>query len=379
MLLKDIPGLAEEKQHLLDSVHRGRNSHAQLFHGRSGTASFALALAYAQYLACENPREDDSCGLCSACKQFEKLSYPDLHFSFPFSRVAGAPRTLNCEYFQKDWINFISEHTIFELSDWLNNLDVSNKQAQINVDESARIIQKLTLKSYAGKSKFLIIYLPEYLHGSAANKLLKTLEEPSGDSLIILVSEDPEKLLQTITSRCQKLYIPRPKEKELVQYLESQGLSSVSAQSAASVSEGNIVHALKIAEDSERYLNYGQLFQNWMRGCYSAKVKEIFAFVDEFNALDKESQKEALRFFLQTLQIAFKAKTEATGPSHPIYERLSFKLAGFASVLHPKNAKMALEVLDKAIFDISRNGNVKIILSDASFKFSNLLRIKEEA
>lgn len=376
MLLKDIPGLYEEKKHLLDSVRRGRNSHAQLFHGRSGTASFALALAYAQYLACENPGEDDSCGECGSCKQFEKLSYPDLHFSFPFARVAGAPTNLNCDFFLKDWLHFISERPIFELGDWLSNLEVSNKQAQINVHESSRIIQKLNLKSYAGKAKFLIIYLPEYLHPSAANKLLKTLEEPSGDSIILLISEDPEKLLQTITSRCQKLYIPRPKESELIDYLEARGLSRESAQNAASVAEGNLVHALKIAEDSERYLQYGALFQNWMRGCYSAKVQEIFAFVDEFNALDKESQKEALRFFLQTLQIALGAKVKSEKALHPIYQKLAFKLDGFASVLHLKNASMALEVLDKAIYDISRNGNVKIIISDASFKFSNLLRIK---
>ncbi len=377
MLLKDIPGLVDEKKHLLDSVHRGRNSHAQLFHGRSGTASFGLALAYAQYLACENRSEEDSCGHCSACIQFNKLSYPDLHFSFPFARVAGAPKTLNCDFFLKDWLNFISENPVFELGDWLATLDVSNKQAQINVDESARIIQKLNLKPYAGKAKFLLIYLPEHLHPSASNKLLKTLEEPSGDSIILLISEDPEKLLQTITSRCQKIYIPRPKEADLIPYLENRGIPHESAVNAASVAEGNLVHALKIAADSERYLQYGQLFQNWMRGCYSAKVNEIFAFVDEFNTLDKESQKEALRFFLQTLQIAFGAKIKSEPAQHPIYKKLSFKLDGFASVLHSVNASMALEVLDKAIYDISRNGNVKIILSDASFKFSNLLRIKE--
>ena len=315
--------------------------------------------------------------MCTSCLQFEKLSYPDLHFSFPFARVAGAPRTLDCDFFMKDWMEFISQNTVFELGDWLQNLDVSNKQAQINVDESARIIQKLNLKAYSGKAKFLLIYLPEYLHPSAANKLLKTLEEPSGDSIIILISEDAEKLLQTITSRCQKLYIPRPSSKDLFEFLSRRGLDAEHAESAITVAEGNIVQAQKIAEDSERYLAFGQLFQNWMRGCYSAKVKEIFAFVDEFNALDKEAQKESLRFFMQTLQIAFGAKTLGNSAQHPIYQRLNFKLDGFASVLHQVNAKMALETLDKAIYDISRNGNVKIIMSDASFKFSNLLRIKE--
>ena len=122
MLLKDVPGLHEEKAHLLESIQRGRNGHAQLFHGRSGTAAFGLALAYAQYLACDNPSPEDSCGVCTSCLQFEKLSYPDLHFSFPFARVAGAPRTLDCDFFMKDWMEFISQNTVFELGDWLLNL-----------------------------------------------------------------------------------------------------------------------------------------------------------------------------------------------------------------------------------------------------------------
>lgn len=377
MLLKDVPGLDAEKNKLLDSVRRAHNSHAQLFYGLSGTASFSLAIAYAQYLACKEPGETDSCGQCNHCKQFQKLSYPDLHFSFPFARVAGAPRELNCEYFQKEWLQFISTRKVFSLNDWLNELEVANKQAQINVDEAARLIQKLSLKSYSGGPKFIIIYLPEYLHPSAANKLLKTLEEPSANSLIILVSENPERLLKTITSRCQKLYVPRAKESEVRQFLIDHQVPESEAKTAASVSEGQLDQALKIAQDSSRYTLFGQLFQNWMRGCYSAKVREIFTFVDEFSALDRESQKEALRFFLQTLEIAFSKPRRGLMVTHPIYENLSFKLNGFSSVLHTANSKMALEVLEKAIHDISRNGNVKVILSDASFKFSNILRIKE--
>lgn len=376
MLLKDVPGLSAEKGKLLDSVHRKHNSHAQLFYGLSGTASLALALGYAQYLACKNPSESDSCGECNHCKQFQKLTYPDLHFSFPFARVAGAPRDLNCEYFQKDWFEFLGKQKVFHLNDWLNQLDIANKQAQINVDEAARIISKLNLKSYSGGPKFVILYLPEYLHPSAANKLLKTLEEPSPQSIIILVSENPEKLLKTITSRCQKLYIPQATTKEIEAYLIQQGISQQNALTAAAVADGDLVQAIKIAQDSQRYLHFGQLFQNWMRGCYSAKVKEIFTFVDEFASLDRESQKEALSFFIQTLELAFSKPRKGEQLVHPIYQNLSFKLDGFASVLHTINSKMALDVLETAIHDLSRNGNAKVILSDASFKFSNLLRVK---
>lgn len=377
MLLKEVPGLKAEKKKLLDSVKRAHNSHAQLFHGSAGTASYLLALAYAQYLACLEPNDEDSCGNCKHCKQFQKYSYPDLHFSFPFARVAGAPKELNCDYFIKDWIQFITNKPLFNLNDWLYQLDVANKQAQINVDEASRIINKLSLKSYSGGPKFIILYLPEYLHPSAANKLLKTLEEPTDDSIIILISENAERILQTITSRCQKLYIPRANRSDIQEYLLGQGISSSDAERAAAVAENDMVQALKISSHSDRFLKYGELFQNWMRGCYSAKVKEIFTFVDEFCGYDKESQKEALKFFIQTLELAFVAQKKGKPISHPIYQELSFKLDGFASVLHLKNTQLALEVLEKAIHDLKRNGNAKLILSDASFQFSNLLRLKE--
>lgn len=377
MLLKEVPGLLAEKKKLLDSVKRSHNSHAQLFHGPTGTASFSLALAYAQYLACKAPGEGDSCGQCVPCKQFQKLTYPDLHFSFPFARIAGSPRELNCDHFNKDWIDFIKHKPLFHLNDWLGKLDVANKQAQINVDEAARVISKLQLKSYSGGPKFVLLYLPELLHSAAANKLLKTLEEPSPNSIIILISENAERIIQTITSRCQKLHIPRPKTADIQAFLKSRGIEESVANTAATVAENDMVLAMDIAEDSARYVTFGELFQNWMRGCYSAKVKEIFAFADQFTSLDKESQKEALQFFIQTLQIAFTSKQKSKPAHHPVYEKLSFKLDGFASVLHLTNAQMALQVLEDAIHDLRRNGNAKLIISDASFQFSNLLRLKE--
>lgn len=379
MLFNDIPGLKAEKQHLLDSVRHHRVSHAQLFYGHPGTMMLPLALAYCQYLVCKHPKEDDSCGQCSHCQQFSSLNYPDLHFSFPFAKTKNAPTKPDCDFYLRDWHQFVKDNRVFSLNDWLLSLDIEDKQAQINVQEAARIVKKLQLKSYSGSYKFMLLYLPEYLHPSAANKLLKTLEEPSDGSVIILLSEDPDRLLNTITSRCQKLYISQGTEEDITNFLISEGVDENTARQSASLCDRSFSEALHLVSKKERYLEYGQLFMKWMRGCYSAKVVEIFSFVEAFSKLGRQRQKEAIKFFLQTLEIALRGQQEPSALISPIFAELKFKLEGFSSVLHLKNGLLAEQVLNEAHRDISRNGNARIIMSDASFKFSNLLRLKAEA
>jgi len=276
----------------------------------------------------------------------------------------------------REWLDFIKGREYFGVNDWLDYAGLTGKAALINVHEVRRINEKLNYKSYSGGNKFVIIYLPEYLNIAASNKLLKTLEEPSDNSMIFLVSEKPESLLQTITSRCQKVFVPPLQNGDIEDFLISQGVDNETSKISASLSNGSILEALQISKNNQSYIGYALLFQNWMRGCYSAKTREIFTFVDEFAKLGKDQQREALQFFMDTIELSLKAVTRKVEASHPLFNQIGFKLKGFASVLHFKNSKEAYEVLSTANSDLRRNGNVKLIMSDVSFKFSNLLRMK---
>tara|TARA_R110002050_G_scaffold110427_6_gene222655 strand:- start:6305 stop:7438 length:1134 start_codon:yes stop_codon:yes gene_type:complete len=376
MHLKDIPALVDLKEQLIRSAHNNRNGHALLFHGSSAALIFPLVKAYCQFLACKNPLDNDSCGSCSNCIQFSQNSYPDLHYCFPFATKDKAPKSLTADFFMREWMDFIKANNFFGLNDWLDYAGLNGKSALINVLEVRRINEKLNYKSYAGGKKFVIIYLPEYLNISASNKFLKTLEEPSDNSMIFLVSEKPENLLQTITSRCQKVFVPPLSTTAVENFLISQGVDNETSKISASLANGSILEALQISKNNQSYIAYAQLFQNWMRGCYSAKTKEIFTFVDEFAKLGRDQQREALQFFMDTIELSLKAATKGEAATHPLFSQIGFKLTGFASVLHFKNSKEAYDVLSAANTDIRRNGNVKLIMSDVSFKFSNLLRMK---
>jgi len=198
-----IPGQTEIISKLLRSVKEERVSHAQLFTGPAGCGSLALALAYAQFVSCEDKKETDSCGICKSCVKYEKMIHPDLHFVFPVIKGKKTTDPVSDNYID-DWREFVKKSPYFGLNNWLDTIEVGNAQGLIFASEASEIIRKLSLKTFESDFKIMIIWLPEKMHQATANKLLKMIEEPPEKTLFLLVSEEPDKILPTILSRCQK-------------------------------------------------------------------------------------------------------------------------------------------------------------------------------
>src|SRR5690554_2756021 len=214
MYFRDVIGLNDVKQSLIDSVRMEYMPHARIFYGPEGVGKLPLAIAYARYLNCSNRGREDACGECPSCHKFNKLSHPDLHFVFPVvkSKVSD-------EYLIQ-WRDFLATTSYFNLNDWLNHIDAQNAQAVIYSKESDEIIRKLNLKVYEAPYKIMIIWLPEKMHDSCANKLLKMIEEPPGNTVFLLISEDRENVLQTIWSRCQPLRINSIGDEEMIRVIQ---------------------------------------------------------------------------------------------------------------------------------------------------------------
>ena len=206
MFFKDVIGQEEAKQRLIAEVKEGRIPHAQLICGPEGTGKLPLAIAYARYICCENRGEQDACGICPTCVKFNKLIHPDLHFVFPVIKKKAGKDTV-CDDFIADWRNFVLQNPYFNLNHWLKEMGAENQQAQIFVKESDEIVRKLSLKSSQGGYKIMIIWLPEKMNVECSNKLLKLLEEPPAMTVFLLVSEEPDAILQTIQSRTQRFNI----------------------------------------------------------------------------------------------------------------------------------------------------------------------------
>ena len=214
MLFDRIIGQNHIKTHLQNSAKNGRIPHAQLFVGKEGSGTLAMAVAYAQFLLSyfsKAPRVSEL--------KVEKLHHPDLHFTFPVCPTLAVKKHPVCNMFLREWKEFVTQQPYGSLFNWLQKIGVEKKQGIIGTDEALEVRKKLQLKSHEGGNKVMIIWMAEKMNVVASNKLLKIIEEPPVKTIFILITEDEDQIISTIRSRCQALYFPLLNEQEIANAL----------------------------------------------------------------------------------------------------------------------------------------------------------------
>lgn len=374
MQFKDIPSNIRVKNQLLNAVENNRLSHAHLFTGEDGSSSLALALAFAQYLMCENKTDSDSCGLCPACLKTQKLIHPDLHCVFPV--ITGKDTNPVSDHFMDEWRGTIASNPFMTEEDWYLSLGETNKQGFISVNEANELSKKTILKPYENSYRVIIIWHAEKMHSPAANKLLKLLEEPPEKTVFILLTSSAESLLETIVSRLQHTGIEPCDEKSLVKFLiEKHDVSEKIASEISPLSSGNIGQALKFIKGSELLEQNTQEFQNWMRMCYKARVVELSSWVDTVNRWGREQQKGFLQYALHMVRESL-VRNFADPSIEKVREEEEKFTANFAPFIHQNNAIEIIEEIELAHKHISRNGSAKFIFMDLTLKMVVLLHVK---
>ncbi|MBK9392221.1 MAG: DNA polymerase III subunit delta [Bacteroidetes bacterium] len=272
MNFSQIPGQKEIIGKLIRSVKEERVSHAQLFAGNEGCGSMALALAYARYISCEDRSDHDSCGKCKSCVKYEKMIHPDLHFVFPVIKGKKATDPVSDNYIE-EWREFVSKSPFFTINDWLDFIEVGNAQGMIFASEASEIIRKLSLKTFESDFKIMIIWLPEKMHQATSNKLLKMIEEPPEKTLFLLVSDEPDKVIPTIQSRCQLVRIPAFSDSEVENYLIKRfAITKEKAADISHVANGNLIRAIELCENESSSLDNLDRFKNLMRFAWKRDV-----------------------------------------------------------------------------------------------------------
>ncbi|MFZ4724590.1 MAG: ATP-binding protein [Paludibacter sp.] len=259
MLFSEIIGQQELKARFIRTVAEQRIPHAQLLRGPEGVGKLALAIAYAQYICCENRSEKDSCGVCPSCVKYKKMAHPDLHFVFPVIKPTGKSSVI-CDDFISEFRSMVLQNPYFGINDWYARISDDAKQGLIYSNESEEILRKLSLKTYESEYKIMIIWLPEKMHNTCANKLLKILEEPPEKTVFLMVSNEPEQIITTILSRSQHVHVPRLKDDEIVAALlenEDLEVEPDEASYAAHIANGSYLAALAVLNESdENKLNF---------------------------------------------------------------------------------------------------------------------------
>ncbi|RLD52521.1 MAG: DNA polymerase III subunit delta [Bacteroidetes bacterium] len=382
MFFKDIAGHKAIKQKLIGAVQQNRVSHALLFSGPEGNGKLSLAIAFAQYLSCENKSENDSCGTCSSCLKYQKLIHPDLHFVFPVIKKKASEKPISDTYI-KEWREFLSNSVYHGFEKWLKKMGTENQQAGIFAQESEEIIKKLNLKSYESEYKIMIIWMPEKMNISASNKLLKMIEEPPPKTILILVTEDSEKIIKTILSRTQLIKIPKINEQVMYESIkEKYEIEDAKIKEIVRTSDGNYLKAeeliLNNANSSEQE-NFS-LFAQFMRDAYGLRITELIEWAEKMAKSGRETQKNFLQYALKLLRENFILNISPENQNKVLFltdNEKNFSIK-FNKFIHKNNIFQLTNEFNEAYNHIERNGYNKLIFLDLALKTARLLKIKPQ-
>lgn len=374
MLFKEIIGQGNIKKKLIQTVKENRISHAQLFFGTEGIGKLALAIAYAQYISCENKGENDSCGVCISCVKYNKLVHPDLHFVFPVTKASNNQNPVS-DNFINEWRKIILSNPYFTVNQWYDFIGAENAQGSIYVHESEEIIKKLMLKTFESEYKIMIIWLPEKMNISASNKLLKIIEEPPPKTLFILVSENIDLIIQTIQSRTQLIKIPKIDDNSLLNaIIEKYNLDNEQAIDIIKLADGNYVKALNIIYSTDEYTYNYNAFTKMMRLAYSNNIIELISWIDTISSIGREKQKTFIEYSIRMVRENYLLNNNITELGSMIKQEHEFSQK-FNRYINQNNIFAISDELNNASFHIERNGNPKIIFSDLTLKLSRLLKM----
>ena len=378
MLFKEIIGQQEVKDRLRNMVVENRVPHALMLFGPHGSGKRSLALAMAQFLACSERQDSDSCGVCPSCVKFSKLVHPDLHFVVPVMTTPRVTKDPSTELFLADWRSAFLDNPYLSENQWYEALGAENKQGNINVRESESIIKKLGFKPYESEYRFIMIWLPERMNQQAANKLLKQLEEPPEKTLILMVSESTERMLATILSRTQLLHVP-PLEENLLRegLMKTHGGDPDLMEDAVRRANGNFNIALTTLLKDEQELSFFEQFTRLMRLAYGRNIIEINDWVEGVAGTGRERQKQLLDYSLRLLRENFMLHMEQ--PALNFMSRKEAEFSGkFNPFIHQGNIHDLVESFSLAGNHIEANGNARIIFMDLSIRVIRLLMVKAE-
>ena len=376
MLFNEIIGHEETKQLLLRSVHTNHLAHALLFDGPAGSANLTLALALAQYVNCEDRQPADACGRCASCIKIQKLVHPDLHMVFP---VANLAKGKTSEAYLADWRKFLLDTPYRTLPDWLDTMGADNKQGNISAEEARNILQKLSLKAYEGAYKIMLIWLPELMNTSSANALLKVLEEPPAQTLFLLVTNQPDKLLITILSRTQRIAVRAFTDEEVTTHLRQHlNLDETTARRMAYLADGNLAEALRLGSQTNNAAqqagtDHHTWFAEWMRTCYRQDLITLVKQADQFDGYSKEKQKGLLSYSLRMYRDLFLWHQGAAELLRLPDDELAF-VRNFVKILTVAHIEQIVADLNEALYHLERNARAKMIMLDMSLTFSRLIR-----
>ena len=371
MKLSEILGQEKIVKKLCEAHTKGKIPHALLFHGEEGAGALPLALAFSQYVHCINPGDLDSCGQCSSCNKINTYVHPDLHFVYP-SNATNKPVEEGIEPLLPIFRKFLTENKFFSKSDWADYAELGNKQLSISVDMVRSIIKRIRLKAYESPYRIVVIWMPELMNASAANAMLKVLEEPGDKVRFLLVTHSLDQVLPTIRSRCQLINVNNIADELIFDYIDNKfpEISAEQKAMAVALGEGNIRKAIKKLTDEEA--NSFDFLQQWMRFCFSSNYIELVNLSENFSFLGKQVQQDIFNYALFILR---QSLLLISGVEIANMKEKDF-ITKFATTVNEQKIAFIASILGDSAYHIERNADPKLEFFNISLKIMQIFSQK---
>lgn len=383
MYFSEVIGQQEAWQRLLQLVKEDRVPHAMMLCGPMGCGKMALAMAFASLLLgdiSDDERQNpeltafltgfNEAKIRNARAMLAKWEHPDLHFSYPVIRPKGtsSDHKMTSDDFAREWRHMLQDGPYFTMDRWMSEMNAENQQAWIFEGESDDLTRKLCLKASQGGFKVSLVWLPERMNAQCANKLLKLLEEPPQKTIFIMVCEEPEKLLETIRSRVQRIDVRKIEDTDMEQALvKRRGLTADMAHRIAHIANGNWLNALAELDTSNENRTFLDMFEMLMRLAYMRDIKSLRKWSETAAAYGRERQKRMLSYFLHLVRENFVYNFHNDNLVYMTQDEEKFA-RNFARFIHEGNVIGMAENFQCAQRDIAQNANAKIVLFDMALQ-----------
>lgn len=374
MTFDNVIGQQEAKERLRKLVEENRVPHAMLFTGPRGAGKLALAIAFASYLL--TPKDNPN--YANAKAMLDNYEHPDLHFTYPTIKLPSMSTDYKpvSDDFAHEWHNLIMKSPYITAAQWIAEIGDDKKRAIITAGESEALIHKLSIKSSQGRYKVSIIWLPELMNLECANKILKLLEEPPQGTVFLMVSEEPEKLLETIRSRTQRFDVKRIADEDICKALiEQRGLSDDDAHRISRIAHGSWNEALQTIDAGNEERQFLDLFETLMRLCYMRKVKDLKRWAEACSALGRDKQRRTIAYFQRQIRENFIYNFHNPELNYQTQQEAGFS-RNFARFINEANVIGINDLFQRAYRDIGQNANAKIVFYDIALKMIVLLLSK---
>lgn len=369
MKFSDITGHSNVVEDLRNLVDSDRIPHAILIGGPSGIGKMRIARALINYIYCRDRHDGDSCGKCQACLQNDHHNNPDVHYIFPRTGASGK----STDSFLPQWFKFLDNDSFMPAEGWAKAIEAANTVPVIYRSDADDISRTAALSSFAYRYKTYVIWLPEKMQPQCANALLKLLEEPYPDTIFILVSNEPDKLLPTIFSRTQRFNLKPLSNEEISQMISKTGIPASEAFEIARLAEGSMLKAIDIAGEGGEINEFSSYYIKMMRLAYARNIAAIRMLCEAIAALGREKNARFLAYCSRMTRESFICNLHNPELNVMTQTETDFN-AKFSPFVNHKNVERIIAEIERAHTDILRNGNAKLVLFDFMLKIMMQLR-----